>query len=195
MYAIKTERFGHAHYLIRKSFRNCFLCSDCYFLLYFHCILFRNKLLTCKKRVPPWFQLDWSSVHSLWYFCHISLVHYAHSRRYNRSPTTCVQISLSSFKTMQEPYTPLNLLADAVLLHKQKEPYFFLAFDWLIIVKSTEIHGKRSIFALDRFRASSLFMKYVDHQSLIAIILTSRPGRDKWRPVLDSTTFSRQRRQ
>ena len=33
-------------------------------------------------------------------------------------------------------------------------------------------------------------LKYVDHQSLIAIISTSRPGRNKWRPVLESTIVS-----
>ena len=54
----------------------------------------------------------------------------------------------------------------------------------------SEIHGK-IYFCL---RQISCLMKYVDHQSLIAIIWTSRPRRDKWRPVLDSTIFALSRK-
>ena len=60
-YLRKTERFGHAHYLIRKSLRNYFLCWECHKLTHFCRIFFRNKLKTCKKRVPTWFR----SIHTL----------------------------------------------------------------------------------------------------------------------------------
>ena len=53
----------------------------------------------------------------------------------------------------------------------------------------SEIHGK-IYFCLRQISRCKCLMKYVDHQSLIAIIWTSRPRRDKWRPVLNSTIFS-----
>jgi len=56
-----------------------------------------------------------------------------------------------------------------------------------------KLNIENSFFTVDLNEWEKLYwglILYVDHQSLIAIISHSRPCRDKWRPVLDSTIFS-----
>ena len=100
----------------------------------------------------------------------------------------------SSTRVVVAAALKLNLLrkCSTKAKHAPQMQDIFLASDWSTMCKTNGNPWQEIYFCLRRFRSCKFIccsLKYVDYQSLITIISTSRPCRDKWRSVLDSTIF------